>query len=100
MGRNPDNVFVDIEIARPIFERLAFFAGGRMAASALLGLPRGFFSTLKRSKNVRGERVRAAQKILDDNPTMYDMTREDWWVDAGSPAEIPRFGWEALGKDF
>lgn len=91
---------VGIDVARPVFERLAVLAGGKMAASTLLELPRGFFSTLKRVRHVRGDRVKAAQKILDDNHTMYDMTTEDWWIDDKTGYALPRFGSEVLGKDF
>lgn len=98
--RDPDNVLVPIEEARPIFEELARVLGGKLKACAALGVGPPFYSSLRKIKGVRGLKVKKAKKLLAESRKLHDQPIEDWWIEYGTGYELPRFGAEVLGDDF
>lgn len=121
MGRNPDNTLVPISEAMPFFLALAEYAGSATKAARMLGVPRQFYTRLKRARAVRGQIVKDAKKILFDAgikaqtkpvgvdefewalfvryPVKETEPDKQWWYFTGMEW-VPRYGEEMLGDDF
>lgn len=121
MGRDPNNTLVPISEAMPFFRALSDYTGGDGKAAQLLGVPRQFYSRLKRQRAVRGRIVKKAKRILFEAgvkaqtkpvgvdefewflfvryPVKETEPDKQWWYFTGMEW-VPRYGEEMLGDDF